>query len=492
MMVALEVAMKRIWKSIWALVLAGLAVGCLVVLARAGSPQQQRPGPAAAGKLQDTVGVSGFYTAYLPATMYFYDPSYVHPFGIRMSGSVDNSSGLQVMKAAGSRWVTTNFIWSDVQPTSTTYNWSSFDTKVRNAQAAGMDVFVMFTGNPAWAAALPGGPVNNMGDLVNICTLMAERYDCDGTDDAPGSPCVHYWSFYGEPDNGKIEYANRGWGYWGYNGAEYARMLTLVSSAIHEANPKAQVSIGGIAFDYFIEDGGPFVRSFLTDTLKALQAYLGGPTAYIDAVAFHYYPISWPNIRAKGLAAREIMEHHGAGSLPLICPEAAYWSSPEFGSSEDRQAQGVVQMHVRAASVNVQFLTWYRVFDDPIENPEDASPDRTCGLLRVDKTPKPAYTAYQTMVRELDLARYARPFQYPGVEGYVFRPAQGGEKTVLWATSSDLNVPFAYPCVRLVNKNGSVLTILDGNLTNDMDGRVDGQVSVRTRANDPMYVERCP
>ena len=57
-----------------------------------------------------------------------------------------------------------------------------------------MEVFVLFTDNPSWAAALPGGPVTATQALVDFVTRMAARYDCDGIEDAPGSPCGHYWS----------------------------------------------------------------------------------------------------------------------------------------------------------------------------------------------------------------------------------------------------------------------------------------------------------
>jgi hypothetical protein len=142
-----------------------------------------------------------------------------------MYGDVNDASGLQKMKEAGSKWVTTILNWSAIEPSKGTYDWSSFDIKAQNAHVTGMDVFALFTGNPSWAASLPGGSVTNTQDLVDFVTLMAERYDCDGLNDAPGFPCVHYWSFYAEPDNGDIGRAYGGKGYWGHNGAGFAAML---------------------------------------------------------------------------------------------------------------------------------------------------------------------------------------------------------------------------------------------------------------------------
>jgi hypothetical protein len=351
-----------------------------------------------------------------------------------------------------------------------------------------MDLFVLFTGNPAWAAALPGGPVTNTQDLVSISTLMAERYDCDGVDDAPGSPCVHCWSFYAEPDNGRLEYADRGWGYWGHDGAGYAAMLRAISPAIHAANPRAKVLIGGVAYDNF-EPHGPFVRSFLADTLRALNAYPGGAKAYIDAVAFHYYPISaeWTTIREKGLQIQGIMTEYGVGELPMVCPEGGYWSSPLLGSSQQIQAQRLVQMYARSMSLGIGPLSWYKVYDSTAPG---EYPDRGCGLFDAYGNPKDAYYAYKAMAHELGHAYYVRSFQASGVEGYVFQVTSNREMTVLWATLPAANVSFPYSCVRKVYLMGGDQEIADGS-SFDLDGTVNAQVAVQVLQNKPVYVEPC-
>jgi hypothetical protein len=443
------------------------------------------------------------HTVYLPLGARTYVAGYVSPFGVVMYGGVNDGAGLGEMEAAGSEWVTTRLDWSRIESTEDSYNWSSFDAKADNAQAAGMDVFVLFTDNPAWAAALPGGPVTDTQDLVEFATDMAERYDCDGVDDAPESPCVHTWSFYAEPDNGDPAQAERGKGCWGDDtdprcgdGADYADMLSQILPAIHAANPRAKVLIGGLAYDWFEENDGPFVRSFLTDTLSALNTYPGGAKAYIDAVAFHYYPINgdWATIRDKTAEIKGIMARHGAGDLPLVCPEMGYWSSPLHGSSEEGQARRLVQMYVRGLSMNVQSLSWYKVFDaaEPGSD-EDLYPDRTSGLFRVDGSAKPSYYAYQTMTEELAQASYVRELDKEGVEGYVFRMADGREKTVTWATAlGGARVVFPYGCLRLVDTEGNVYTpIVDGDGTWDHDGAVNGQIALAVYHDTPFYVVPC-
>jgi len=433
-------------------------------------------------------------TLYLPVVEREYDPEYVSPFGIAMYDDVTDTEALQIMEDAGARWVATTLWWSYVEPAPDVYDWSSFDAKVQNARSAGMQVYALFVTNPTWAAALPAGPVTNTQDLVQVASQMAERYDCDGVDDAPGSPCVDYWSFYPEPDNGSLWRAQQGLGYWGHNGAGYAAMLAQVSPAIHAANPRAKVLIGGIAYDWFEgeDPDGIFVRSFLTQTLATLQAYPGGARAYIDAVAFHYYAnnlIRWPTIIEKAEDVQGIMERHGVGDLPLICPETGYGSS-QAGSSELIQAQWLVRTYVRGMSARIQHLSWLRVFDDV----GDQYPDRSAGLYRVDRvTPKPAYYAYVAMTRELARARYLRPLAAAGAEGHVFRMPNGREKTVLWATSTTTNVVFPYSCLRRVDAVGAVNeTINDNDPVWDQDHAANGQITLRVEQDAPLYVGPCP
>ena len=273
-------------------------------------------------------------------------------------------------------------------------------------------------------------------------------------------------------------------------------MLYQISPAIHSANPRAQVLIGGLAYDYFEEDNpsNPFVRDFLTDTLTALNTYPGGADTYLNAVAFHFYPISadrWPTIREKTWEIAGIMTNHGVGDLPLISPEMGYWSSSKHGSSEEGQARRLAQMYARSLSVGLHSLSWYKVFDDAVAGSiEDEYPDSTSGLLRLNGSKKPSYYAYQTMTEELHGAIYSRELGAAGAEGYVFDMLDGKEKTVVWSSSGTVHVDFSYSHVRLVDTQGNVFDIQDGDTTTpgDLDGSVNGVIRLEIHENQPYYV----
>ncbi|HEX6289125.1 MAG TPA: hypothetical protein VFZ66_08030 [Herpetosiphonaceae bacterium] len=444
-------------------------------------PQDQATRPQA-------TAASLTHKIHLPLTINLYDPTYVNPFGIVMYGNVDQANGLAQMRAAGARRVTTVIDWGTIEPAEGVRDWSSFDTKVRNAQDAGMSVFALFTGDPAWAWT-PDRSATQPDKRLNFVRAMIRRYDCDGSDDAPGGLCVHDWSFYAEPDFYVNYYQDDPGikGYWGKRGAEYAHMLADVANVVHGEDRGARVMIGGLAYDAFLPPGGTrgFVREFLPIVLATLNSRPGGATAYLDAVAVHYYSIIFPSIRDKVFEIRNIMQYYGVGHLPVIVPEAGYWSAPESGSSENQQAQRLVHMYVEALAVGVEHLAWFTVFDS-------GGGGDSSGLFRGRdlNSPKPAYNAYYALTRELSGAKYTRLLNQPGVAGYVFRTPRGTEKTVAWSANG--YATFAARCLRLVNKTGVAFApIADGNSTWDKDGAVNGQIRLQLSANEPWYIEAC-
>jgi hypothetical protein len=478
----------------------------LFITSQAGWPAipgaRPRPVPAAEERgLEHTAPAVLPFATFLPIIARDFLPGFVVPFGVDMYDGVTDPLGRQQMKNAGTNWMTVHFSWSSIEPTAPisgvhTYNWSSFDDTVTRAQAVGISLFVLFTDNPAWAATLRGGPVvpQHVADLNSVVAAAAERYDGDGVNDMTGSPAVNYWSFYAEPDNNSLPIAQTSdKGYWGNTPGAYADMIAGVATAMHAANPKAVVMVGGLAYDNFTPQGH-YVKAFLGSVLDALNLKPGGAAAYLGAVPFHYYPINtgvWPSIKEKTLEIRGILSARGLGNLPLIVPEMGYWSEavplhPEFNSNETRQAEVLVEMFVQGLAVDLKQMSWFMVFDS-------APGTEAHGLFRGTNlgSPKPSYTAYATLTSQLFEAKYNSAVSAPGVEGYVFTTAPGPLKTVVWAhNQASANVSFHATCLRRVDYLGVVTIVGDGNPTWDKDGVV-GQITLQVLQDQPIYVSVC-
>jgi hypothetical protein len=449
--------------------LVGLAIaGALLV----GSGERRAPGGGPAVAL-----ASPSYRVFLPLVARRLRPIAPTPYGVTMYGMVDDAAGLTQMLEANASWVVTLLDWSQIEPVKGQRNWSDFDRKVQNAQAAGMEVFVLLVNNPSWASANPNGPLNNIQDLVDFVSAAADRYNCDRL----GTPCVRYWSFYPEPDH-KTRF--------GHMPVAMAQIMAAVTPAIKARMPSATVMVGGLAYDWFETDCdpvtgrcGPFVQSFLAGTLAALNQIGGGPgqaRRYLDAVAFHYYPINprWPTIREKAQEIRQIMNGYGVGDLPLYVPEMGHWSAPAAASSEDYQARRLVEMFVLGQAAGVRRLAWFEVFDARQGDTEEH------GLFwgRDLRRPKKAYWAYRTLTSQLNGYIYDRPLATGQVEAHVFRSASGREKTVVWSQPKDTPGIFTLlgTCLRVVDTIGQVSQASGG-----------GQITLTLPANEVLFVEGC-
>lgn len=397
------------------------------------------------------------------------------PYGVTMYGAVDDAAGLGKMQEAGASWLVTVMDWGRIEPVKGQFNWSEFDAKVRNAQTAGFEVYVLLVNNPPWSSSNPNGPVNNVQDLVDFVTAAAQRYNCE----IPGNPCVRYWSFYPEPDH-----KNR----FGYAPAAMADVMAKVGPAIRGVMPSAKVLIGGIAYDWFTDEGGPFVQSFLGNTLAELNNRRGARN-FIDGVAFHYYPISesrWPTIREKALEIRTIMANAGVGELPVYVPEMGFWSSDKVAtrntctSSEDYQARRLVEMFVLGQAAGVQKLAWFEVFD-AVGLVNDYCTEEHGLFWGTDLSrPKKAYWAYKTLTAELNGYTYSQPLSTDPVEAHVFRAADGRGKIVVWSQPKDTSSSFSLPgsCFQGVNLVGQSIVYTSNQIT--------------LPANDVLFVQNCP
>jgi len=423
-------------------------------------------------------------TMYLPLVSRYYDGR-VPPFGVQFYSS-PTGARLTYATDAGARWIRKPIAWSVVEPTNTTpdkYNWSFTDSWVIEATQEGVHLILTLRGQPSWAAIYPQGPVTNTADLLEYVGALVERYDGDGVDDAPGSPVVQHFELYNEPDR-----VDR----WGHNGSGYAELLRTLRPVVKEANPQANLVFGGMALDWFEDQGGPFDRQFLDDALAACSGH-----DCFDVMNFHYFPgfrTGWEqygaDIIGKTNYVRQRLAEHGFQDMPVIVTETTWCSGADWGSDE-LQSRYVGKGYVRAMAAGLDVVIWYAL--------DDGSDPCLPGLLTRVLELKPAYAAYQTMTAMLGRAHYQRALT-PTVTGsdqlvgYVFQ--RGGRRMdVVWTEDDTPYDPDDDPVLPLTVSVAS-LRVLDkfGDETwvNDDDyGTADGRITIAV-GGSPLYLEYYP
>lgn len=491
--------MQRFSRLSRVLLLVIIGFGAVFALRRVGmarSPQSSiTPSEGHSGHDFVTVSTTQTCTAYLPLVFRCFD-SRIPSFGVQFYGALNSHNGLGDMADAGIRWIRLPASWDAVEPANTTpayYNWSGLDPSVVNATNEGINLVLTISGQPSWAAAYAMGPVTNTADLVEFVGALVERYDGDGASDAPGSPRVRYFELYNEPDNTDVHHARHGgWGYWGHNGAGYAALLQALYPVVKAASPNAQLVLGGLALDWFEEDGGPFDSHFLDDVLAACRG-----RACFDVMNFHYYPpfrLEWEpygvDIIGKATYVRQKLAEYGFGNVPVICTETSWVSSTGWGSDE-LQSRYVVKGYVRGIAAGLPIIFWYQY--------SDGSDVTLPGLTSATLQPKPSYWAYWWMTRMLGGAVYQRPLTLAEtasdqIEGYVFQKC-GGRLDVVWTedgtfynADDDPALPLTVSAhrLRVVDKLGNETWLYDAD-----DGRADGRITVLV-GGSPLYLEYRP
>jgi hypothetical protein len=411
---------------------------------------------------------------------------------------------------SGASWIRRVASWATIEPQNTTpenYDWSSVDEEVKLAAEKCWPILLLVEHNPEWASSLREGPLNktSVDELAQLMGAMAERYDGDGTADAPGSPKVKYFEMYNEPDAGGSGANNR----WGYVGGQYAAMLKAVYPAVKNANPQAQVVFGGVAFDWFTDSSspGPFVRRFMDDVLSS------GGGAYFDLMNYHFYPLfgwNWtkqfpsdgPGLVEKTAALRAVMQKYNVDK-PIIISEAGWHNNSGPGiayGSNTVQIRMVVQIYTQAKAANIPMLAWWPLADPGGSYPNDSGLVTTAAEGPV--TRKPAYAAYQVFMRELGSAKYISEISVAAdVKVYQLRDeAKGRTIYVAWTNPTDLatiwgtDKPYQDTTrTTTATLSGGSATVYDARwnqvatVQDGDDGKRDGKVTV-TINGDPKYV----
>ncbi len=205
-----------------------------------------------------------------------------------------------------------------------------------------------------------------------------------------------------------------------HRAATYLRMLRAAYAEIKRVRPDVTVVGGATA-------GSPL--PYWTELLE------GGVLDCLDVVSVHPYRYDGP---PEGLeddinGLRQLMRRIGGRAKPVWVTEIGWdtrGSQVSGGHAVDDAtlARYLVRAYALLLSAGVERVYWYELRDEK-DGP-------AMGLVRSDaaRTPKPAYRALASLVRQLDGARCVR--REPSAEGIysiLFQRPSGEQVRVLWA-----------------------------------------------------------
>ena len=430
------------------------------------------------------------------------------------------SSLADALTDSGADWTRVRIEWELIEPNEPVpdqqpeYDWQYHDDNLRLVAATGVKMIATISDSPSWAASFPCGPLysDRLDEFARYLTDLVKHYK-----EPPFN--IQHWELVNEPDSNRyISGHFTGHGCWAYDGDLYAQMLAIANQAIKEVDPQATVIMGGIAYDWFEEYGGPFYRYFSDD------AMVNGGGNHIDALNFHFftdfheewdrwnpnsddrrygwipaptcgnvddgvgtpYDVEGFDVVAKITHFRNRMNVCFGVSTPVWLTEVGVHGFPDDKGSLINQARYVIKVYARALSAGVQNITWFSLDQPPYDRFGQA-------LLNPDFSPKPAFFAYQTLTSELDgfyeysHSRNTCSWNSAGascpVEAYIFKDGFSEEKTVAWGSSL---LSFQADELRVVDRDGNEIFIMDGG-DGDEDGELNGSVKLQLSA-EPVFV----
>lgn len=372
-------------------------------------------------------------------------------------------------------WDRILFLWHEIQPTGPE-DWNTLhvlEEWLVDAEANGRTVVGLLKSTPPWAAetepyaGVPRGlylPIDDPENLwANYVRRVAEYY---------GGRGVHHWIVWNEPDIPANAYGHE----FGGSMEEYYRLVQVAYLVMKDADPEAVIHLGALTYWH----DPSFLQRYLTmvteDPTAAANNY------YFDVLSLHIYfrPQTIPEIIEEAAAIQQDLgidppkpiwmnETNARPSLDADWPVVVQ----QFNLDLEQQAWFVPQAFGLAFASGAERAGFYKLID--IHLPPGGE---SWGLLRPDKSRRPAYRAYQVMVEELaGFTGLATMQSTAATNGYIqiAFPMPDGLVRLLWAkgpAAVTVAVPALAESAELVGYMGhrEEETAVDGAYTLTLEG----------------------
>jgi hypothetical protein len=325
-------------------------------------------------------------------------------FGIVQGPTLDRRDlrGLQKAHVRTDRFMLN---WGWVQPTSKAFNWSGPDRLIGSLAAHGIRAVPAVWGNPQWVYGAPARP-----PLARPRDVMAWRSFLRAAEARYG-PGGSYWNapYHQQHGANATPLPIQSWQIWNEpnlkkyfspqpSPAKYAQLLHVSHDALHNGDPKAQVVLAGMP-GYGDVSASEFLRRLYG---------VAGVKSYFDATALHPYGRDVYQSGQEITRFRAVMTNHDDGATPLWITEIGWGSAPpdHFGINQGPQGQermlnGAFKLILsKRKAWNVQRLFWFHWRDPRAAQPGTCSFCASAGLLKHDRTPKPALPTFRSFTAE--------------------------------------------------------------------------------------------
>ena len=307
---------------------------------------------------------------------------------------------LDLMRRAGIGTARTGMIWRDIEEVKGQMDFSRCDLIADESAKRGITWLPTLSDVPDWAVkGKRSNPSLRIPDIEAWKTFVSEAVKRYGKK-------IQVWEIGNEPNLNKL------------SPEEYRDQYAAAREAALKVKSDAVIAIGGLSSVHVKQPGRILPDIYLNGLCELNMNF--------DALAYHPY-IGWPKTNAaivqdfnKTLDSVEnVLISRSQGDKKLYLTEYAISKRTDQDRSELDQARFLVLTSATALTRNnVAVICWYNLRNKGI-NPEDN--EMNYGLLNFDLSPKTAFLAYSTMIKQLEFLNYESPYKdTEGVTGYCF------------------------------------------------------------------------
>ena len=338
--------------------------------------------------------------------------------GVNIHFVTGHEKDLDMIAAAGFKFIRMDLGWSGTEPRKGEYNWTGFDQLLANMEKRGIrPLFILDFSNPLYeppAASTNAAPQRRSTPSPQHPESVAAfaRWAAAAARHFRGHHVL--WEIWNEPNIG----------FWSPKPDvnQYTTLALATCKAVREADPQAAI---------IAPASSAFPWEFLETFFKS------GVLEYLEAVSVHPYrgPREAPETAAADYRRlRRLIDRYAPPAkkekIPILCGE---WGFATFsgGVSLETQAAFAARQQLANLLSDVPLSIWYDWKDDGT-NPNDK--EHHFGTVLPDLTPKPSYFAIQTLTRELAGCRVTRKLKLANESDYVLLctgPA-GTQKLAAW------------------------------------------------------------
>jgi hypothetical protein len=394
----------------------------------------------------------------------------------------------------GAGWERIIFNWAEHQPTGPE-DWHTLNVDDRWLKAAnqcGREVVALLKTTPQWAtdgAAGPGMPrglylpVDDPDNLwANFVRRSAAYYASRG---------VRHFIIWNEPDISPETYG------FEFEGTleDYAQMLKVAYLAAKQGNPAAVIHLAGTTYWHDVNTG----QRLYMDRL--LEQIVSDPTAaandyYFDVFSLHIY-FRTDTVYDITKQVRDLLDQYGLQGKRIWINEtnAAPTDDPQWPVQRpvyqldlEQQASFLVQAAALGLAAGVERVAVYKLYDQQLPPGGESF-----GILSpADQAPRPAFVAWEAVIRHLDGVQQAQRATTELVDSVRLSYADGHETLVMWArtdAAAQVQIRAVAEKAQLIDQYGNITILrpVDGVYAftlpaarcNDVDGcAVGGSVSM--------------